>query len=207
VLNSQVPIPCAGTAQDGETHKGVALAYADNGDGTITDMNTGLTWEKKSDDGSVHDKDNGYPWVGTCSSGGATVCGTTADCATPGSTCQAGDFQKVFPGGQTIFQWVAGLNSGGFAGHNDWRVPSVRELQSIVNYENVTPAVSAAFNNNCAASCTVTTCSCTVSGGYWSSSTYTYSPDYAWSVYFYDGGAGASFKSFAFYVRAVRGGS
>src|SRR5690606_30778572 len=36
--------------------------YVDNGDGTITDTRTGLMWEKLSDDGSIHDQDNGYTW-------------------------------------------------------------------------------------------------------------------------------------------------
>jgi len=37
-----------------------ALAYVDNGDGTITDSNTGLMWEKLSYDGSIHDWTNTY---------------------------------------------------------------------------------------------------------------------------------------------------
>jgi Protein of unknown function (DUF1566) len=57
------PIPCAGTGQDGELRKGLARAYADNGDGTITDTTTGLVWEKLSDDGSIHDKDDLYAWT------------------------------------------------------------------------------------------------------------------------------------------------
>src|SRR5207249_5145188 len=48
-------IPCAGTGQDGDLQKGAPLSYTDNGDGTITDNNTGLMWEKLSMDGSVHD--------------------------------------------------------------------------------------------------------------------------------------------------------
>jgi hypothetical protein len=55
-------IACAGTGQDGELQKGVVRSYTDNGDGTITDNQTGLTWEKKSDDGSIHDKDDLYSW-------------------------------------------------------------------------------------------------------------------------------------------------
>src|SRR5262249_16276739 len=47
-------IPCAGTAQDGDTRAGADLAYIDNGDGTITDVNTKLVWEKLSSDGSIH---------------------------------------------------------------------------------------------------------------------------------------------------------
>jgi hypothetical protein len=55
-------ISCAGTGQDGEIQAGATLSYTDNGNGTITDNNTGLVWEKKSDDDSIHDKDNFYTW-------------------------------------------------------------------------------------------------------------------------------------------------
>ena len=48
--------------QDGELQKGTARSYTDNGDGTITDNSTGLMWEKLTDDGSIHDKDNPYNW-------------------------------------------------------------------------------------------------------------------------------------------------
>ncbi|MBI3785887.1 MAG: DUF1566 domain-containing protein [Deltaproteobacteria bacterium] len=60
-------VPCAGTGQDGEIRAGAPFSYNDNGDGTITDLNTGLVWEKKSDDGSIHDKDNTYSWGNTFS--------------------------------------------------------------------------------------------------------------------------------------------
>lgn len=55
-------IPCEGTGQDGELRKGLTRAYVDNGDGTITDVRTGLMWEKLSDDFTIHDKDNGFLW-------------------------------------------------------------------------------------------------------------------------------------------------
>ena len=61
-------IPCAGTGQDGDFGEGAPLAYLDNGDGTVTDVNTGLVWEKLSHDGSVHDEHNttrGRPRLGT----------------------------------------------------------------------------------------------------------------------------------------------
>jgi hypothetical protein len=47
-------------AASGATHLYGSLT--DNGDGTVTDNQTGLTWEKKSDDGSIHDKDDRYSW-------------------------------------------------------------------------------------------------------------------------------------------------
>jgi hypothetical protein len=34
----------------------------DNGNGTVTDTRTGLTWEQKTDDGGPRDKDNRYTW-------------------------------------------------------------------------------------------------------------------------------------------------
>ena len=56
-------ISCTGTGQDGELQKGLVRSYTDNGDGTITDNQTGLTWEKKSRDSSIHDWGNVYTWT------------------------------------------------------------------------------------------------------------------------------------------------
>jgi hypothetical protein len=53
---------CAGTGQDGELHNGLGRVYLDNADGTITDTRSGLTWEKLSADGGIHDKDTAYRW-------------------------------------------------------------------------------------------------------------------------------------------------
>jgi len=164
-------IPCAGTGQDGDIQAGAKLRYKDNGDGTITDKNTNLTWEKLSADGSIHDRSNSYSWA------------------------------------DALAVHVAGLNKANFAGHNDWRLPNVKELQSIVNYQNFAPSVSSAFNNNCVAGATVLTGSCTVGNGYWSSTTYTYAPAGAWFINFIDGDVNVGSKSsFFIQVRAVRGG-
>jgi hypothetical protein len=169
------------TGSDGDLQKGASQSFTDNGDGTITDNTTGLMWEKKSDDGSIHDWDNTYTWG--MSSSPFTMNGTM------------------------VTTFLAALNAGGgFAGHTDWRIPNRHELDSIANLENAFPAVSSAFNTGCAASCTVTSCSCTKSFDYWSSSTYQDSPDSAWIVYFGDGSVFADLKSTTIYVRAVRGG-
>ena len=50
------------TADDGDLEKGATLRYQDNADGTVTDLNTGLMWELKTDDSGIHDKDNTYTW-------------------------------------------------------------------------------------------------------------------------------------------------
>ena len=102
---------------------------------------------------------------------------------------------------------VALLNSAGFAGHTDWRLPNVKELVSIVNYENVGPAVSPAFNTNCISPCTVLTCSCTQASFYWSSSSYAIYPQFDWNVDFVDGSVSPNPPASNFFVRAVRGGA
>ncbi len=180
--SSGTVIACAGTGQDGDLQKGAPLAYVDNGDGTITDVNTGFMWEKLSSDGSVHDMGNAYSWD------------------------------------QAFSVHVATLNSTSFAGHSDWRLPNVKELVSIVNYQNVNPAVSAAFNNNCAPGCTVLTCSCIAlspNSNYLSSTTNAAFPSNAWVVGFSgpspEGGGGYvhedANKTEGPFVRALRGGS
>jgi hypothetical protein len=166
--------------------KGVARSYTDNGDGTITDNKTGLMWEKKdqSGPGGIHDVHNTYTWSGPSY-------GTS-------SYIMDGTIASTF---------LAALNGGsGFAGHTDWRIPNRFELETITNLQNLISVVDAVFNTNCAAGCTVTTCSCTQSSNYWSSTSYQF-PQSAWNVTFYDTSVNASVKSNSFYVRAVRGGS
>ena len=102
---------------------------------------------------------------------------------------------------------VATLNSASFAGHNDWRVPNVKELQTLVSFGADNPSTYSAFNASCAASCTVLTCSCTQPNFYWSSSTLQFGPTNAWFVNFFDGGTVYYLKTDALYVRAVRAGS
>ena len=171
-----------GPGSDGDLLKGVARSYTDNGDGTITDNVTGLMWEKKSDDGSIHDEDDTYTW---------------------------GDSHSPFAmNGTMVTTFLATLNAGGgFAGHTDWRIPNRFELESLVNLGTVGPAVSNAFGTGCSAGCTVTTCSCTSSTSYWSSTTYQFIHDSAWTVVFTIGTNSPNFKSESNYVRAVRGGS
>jgi len=155
---------------DGSTRTGTPLAYRDNGDGTITDINSGLMWEKKvkldstRDAADLHDADDCYPWRGACSAGGA-VCGTEVDCPT-GEVCVTGDCQMGSPGGLTVYQWLAQLNAQRFAGYDDWRLPNLRELLSLADYGRVTPAIDPSFHGaRCGGDCADLAdpaCSCTI---------------------------------------------
>ncbi len=107
------------------------------------------------------------------------------------------------------FGKIAALNAAAFAGYTDWRLPSVNELETIIDRGTFFPSVSPAFNTNCAPACTVFTCSCTVSASmiYWTSSSYVKAPQEAWLVNFFDGTTYVSSKTDTNRVRAVRGGS
>jgi hypothetical protein len=161
-------VSCGGTGQDGEAQSGESLAYVDHGDGTLTDLNTGLTWELKTDDGTIHDKD------------------------------------RIYTFSEAVSVHVADLNTAMFGGFSDWRVPNIKELHSLVNYETFSPAVSVALHNGCVFPCAA--CSCTVVSFYWSSTSVSGIPTTAWGVDYSDGYVSRTAKGSKFYVRAVRGG-
>ncbi|MBI4574407.1 MAG: DUF1566 domain-containing protein [candidate division NC10 bacterium] len=81
----------------------------------------------------------------------------------------------------------------------------MRELQSIIDYENFNPAVASAFNANCGGN-TVFTGSCTAASVYWSSSSFAFDSAHAWYVDFNSGVVFTAGKSGTLHVRAVRGG-
>ena len=90
---------------DGQGTSCTGDRYADNGDGTFADRLTGLVWETKTDDSSVHDVDNIYSW----------------------ST------DSAYKEDGTVFTtFLNTLNDGGFGGSNGWRLPSFYELNTLV---------------------------------------------------------------------------
>ncbi len=171
-----------GPASDGAQQRGASQSFTDNGDGTVTDERTGLVWEKKSDDGSIHDWDDTYTW-------GQTV-------------------SPFAMNGTAVTVFLAALNTPPcFAGSCDWRIPNVNELFSLNNWERSTPSAFAAFDTACTPGCTVTTCSCTRAEYHWSSTTSPNSPGSARCVGFLWGAGNGKLKDSSFHVRAVRGGS
>jgi Protein of unknown function (DUF1566) len=82
------------------------------------------------------------------------------------------------------------LNLGGYT---DWRLPTIKELRSLVDFSRYSPSINTTFFPN-------------TQTFYCSSTTYTKDTYSAWGVYFNDGYDGYSFKVNGGYVRAVRGG-
>jgi len=84
--NSQVSCAQSFTGQDSQ-YKGNTPKYQDNGDGTVTDLVTGLMWQKD-------------------------------------------------PGAKMTFdQAAAGADGFNLAGYNDWRLPAIKELYSLIMFD------------------------------------------------------------------------
>lgn len=81
-------------------------------------------------------------------------------------------------------------NGLSYGEHDDWRLPNVRELQSLVDYGRHSPSIDPVF--------------ATLPVAYWSSTSSVNSPTLAWGVIFLDGSLAAGFKSGGHLVRAVR---
>ena len=121
-------------------------SFVDAGNGTTTDLKTGLMWKRCAE---------GQSWDG------AGYCNGTA----------------------TSFTWQAALRQGAtanFAGHADWRLPSIKELRSIVEQRCYSPAINSVVFPNTSAS------------DFWSASANAGRSGYAWLVGFgygstYDG--------------------
>lgn len=79
------------------------------------------------------------------------------------------------------------------AERSDWRLPNVKELESLTDDSRWNPAIDPIFTG-------------VRSNYYWSSTTYAYYSLSALDVNFYDGYVGDDDKSLGGYVRCVRGG-
>jgi pimeloyl-ACP methyl ester carboxylesterase len=97
-------------------------------------------------------------------------------------------------------EFVAKVNAQGLCGYTNWRLPTVDELQSIVDYSKYfpNPTIDSNFFQN------------TQLNWFWSSSSYVGFADVAWFVRFFDGvvwassASGGSNSSDRNYVRLVR---
>jgi hypothetical protein len=171
------------------TKAGTACHYLDNGDGTVSDLNNGLVWEKKAVTcAGSHCFSDAFTW---CS-------GTFPNCTNSADPPDGTAFTTFLYGlnGGTSPDGVA--TSGCFTGHCDWRVPTIEELRGIVDVSAAgcgsgSPCIDPVFGP-------------TQALDYWSATTDARVPTFAWLVFFTSGTGVTGSKTFNHYVRAVRGG-
>lgn len=130
--------------------------FIENGDGTVTDTVTKLTWKR-------------------CSEG------------LSGELCEKGE--------PLVYTWQEAIKVAAesrFNGKNDWRLPDIKELNSIIERQCTMPAI-----NEIVFPATPTM-------SFWSSTPYAGNPAFAWNVYFPYGISDGNSKSYRFFVRLVR---
>jgi hypothetical protein len=136
-------------------------------------------WEVKTTDGGLHDKNHTYTWYEPDNTKNGGNAGTQNGGSCQGSQCDTNAYVK-------------GVNSVGYCGYKDWRMPTRQELTSIVDFGRINPTIDINHFPN------------TQSDRFW-----TYSNagngSQAWDVGFkYDGGSNDVNKNIGKFVRLVR---
>jgi len=165
---SGLPIPCEGTGQDGDLRAGAPWPMP-----RFTDHGNG----------TVTDRLTGLIWL------------QEADCLATLMWAQALAAADALADDPTSTTTDCGLSDGSQLG--DWRVPTVKELQSLVDFSTFSPALPAGYPF-------------TYAGNpfpiYWSSTSYEFNPGNAWVVDLVDGSTNDDVKDVAHRVWPVRGG-
>jgi len=180
------PVPPSSVAKPAPTSSSAPAStllsgrYQDHGDGTVTDVKTGLQWMRCS---------LGQEWrVGTCVGNAATY-----------------RWEEAREAAETLNR------HGGYAGYQDWRLPTIEELQALIYCSSGQPRTWNDTRESCKGKYEYPTIDQaafpeTPGGWFWSSSSYAGNPDYAWGVYFGNGNVNGYYKDYDYHVRLVRGG-
>lgn len=160
--------------------------YVVNGDGTLTDNQTGLMWELQTStcSGEITCFNNTYTWSTGDNSPDGTLFTTFL------ATLNGGDYYSPSAGGI-----VSNGPAACFSNHCDWRIPTVAELKTILEpsatgCDSGGPCIDSAFAP-------------TQAVAYWSSSSA--AGYYAWLVGFFNNGfVNTNVNTNPFYARAVR---
>lgn len=170
--NSGNAVTCTNTGQDGDLQKGVAWPnprFTPNASTAITDNLTGLVWAPNGN--LLHARDPQWEKRSAAIDGAMTW--------------------------QHALDYVAKLNAENYLGHNDWRLPNLAELESLLNRAQPDTAQwlnSQGFTNAQAADY------------YWSSTTNVNEAGTAWAVDMGYGNLHYFKKTNSHYVWPVRAG-
>ncbi|MBI1906990.1 MAG: DUF1566 domain-containing protein [Rhodocyclales bacterium] len=174
-------------ANDGTALPASAVLGTNPGDWACTRDNvTGRVWEVKLDDTlQTRHRGHAYTWYDPASPDGnpGTIGDTTTCNATLGlSECNTSNY-------------VSAVNAAALCGFNDWRMPTVKELEGIADRNRTNPAIDPDYFPN------------SPSSGFWSGSPFAYDSSFAWVVSFSQGSGGMGDRSSDISrVRLVRGG-
>ena len=194
----------AGTnaADDADGHAGFSYIKLDSAGNALSasatewscvrDNVTGLIWEVKTDDDSLHDKDDTYNWYNTDSETNGGSVGYADD---DGDICHGYDSADSATFCNTE-AFVARVNSAGLCGAHDWRLPNAAESHSLTIHDTNADNIDTAYFPNTE-----------TSGNYWSDSPAdTYTADKAWQAVFRGGGSlSYTEKGVENHARLVRG--
>lgn len=144
-----------------------------DGSGQDGEIQSGKTWPEprfRPEDDSIHDTGTGLVWL---------------------------RHANAFDGPMdwnTAFDRVAQMNRDRVQGYDDWRVPEIRDLESLTDMDHHSPALpeNHPFTH--------------VQAFYWSATTSQYDTGYAWVLYTKDGPVGVGYKPLTeFFLWPVRG--
>jgi len=180
-------------ANDGSVLAAGATLGTNSTDWACTKDNiTGLTWEVKTASG-LRNNASTYTWYSSNAASNGGIVGTAN-----GGTCSGGT-------GCDTEKFVANVNTASLCSYTDWRMPTQRELLTLVYADGSSPSIDPTYFPN------------TPTSHFWSGSSYVSDPIFAWYVYFVYGSSGTFKKKGDYYsgvvhrtdgihVRLVRGG-
>ena len=136
----------------------------------VRDEITGLVWEAKSDNG-IHDKNLSYRWGGASSS-------------------EYGEIRT--PDWNTL---ILDSNDQVLCGLSNWRIPTVKELESLVNFNINAESDQPNIDSNYFSS--------TIVSAYWTTNASAAKPSDAWAIHFGNGAAQLLDRNNKAFVRLV----
>lgn len=108
----------------------------------VRDNVTGLVWEVKTDDATLHGARHDYTWYQTENNGGINGVQMSASASCTLTSCDTDSF-------------IAAVNAEGLCNFFDWRLPTHNELLSIVHYgQSASPLVDTDYFPNTASGIT-----------------------------------------------------